>query len=79
MAMGRREIAFVWEFWRHSLENYYGTSCQKPTLGLLVDQTLIRYALCCLRNCIKSQQEMVTNLTAYQFGDQSYSSKMAVL
>lgn len=53
------------------------TSCQKPTLGLLVDQTLIRYALCCLRNCIKSQQEIVMNLTANQFGDQSHSSKMA--
>ena len=79
MAMGRREIAYVLEFWCHSLENYYGTSCQKQTLGLLVDQTLIRYALCCLRNCIKSQQEMVTNFMANQFGDQSYSFKMAVL
>ena len=37
--MGRREIAYVLEFWCHSLENYYGMSCQKQTLGLLVDQT----------------------------------------
>ena len=68
--MCRREIAFVSEFWCHSLENYYAWVA-KPTLGLLVDQNLIRYTLHCLRNCIKSQEEMATNLMANQFGDQS--------
>ena len=50
----------------------------KTNLGSLSGSDLNKIRLMLLEKLIKSQQEMVTNLMANQFGDQSYSFKMAV-